>query len=203
MPFKSQAQRRYMYSQHPELAAEFEAATPKGKKLPQHVGDKEKKVASVYEYLAKSAAAPVEPDEEEKPPATTYPGIRDFIAGAAPLPSPLTGAALGVGAREPVYGALRGAASGLGGLAGGLGGLIAGGAGTAGILASAMISPHAAQNVTIKNMLQPESGDWKSKAALMAALLLPAAGAGVGTIGGNLLGGYLARKVLPPPEYQQ
>lgn len=34
MPFKSQAQRRFMYSQHPELAKEFEAATPKGKKLP-------------------------------------------------------------------------------------------------------------------------------------------------------------------------
>lgn len=25
-----------MYSQHPELAKEFEAATPKGKKLPEH-----------------------------------------------------------------------------------------------------------------------------------------------------------------------
>jgi len=37
MPFKSQAQRRYMYAKHPEIAAEFEAATPKGKKLPKHV----------------------------------------------------------------------------------------------------------------------------------------------------------------------
>jgi len=35
MPFKSQAQRRFMYARHPELAAEFEAATPKGKKLPE------------------------------------------------------------------------------------------------------------------------------------------------------------------------
>lgn len=40
MPFKSQAQRAFMYARHPELAREFEAATPKGKHLPQHVGDK-------------------------------------------------------------------------------------------------------------------------------------------------------------------
>lgn len=37
MPFKSKAQRRFMYSQHPELAKEFEEATPKGAKLPEHV----------------------------------------------------------------------------------------------------------------------------------------------------------------------
>ena len=29
-----------MYSQHPELAQEFEAATPKGKKLPLYVKPK-------------------------------------------------------------------------------------------------------------------------------------------------------------------
>lgn len=40
MPFRSQAQRRFMYSQHPELAKEFEAATPKGKDLPEHVKKK-------------------------------------------------------------------------------------------------------------------------------------------------------------------
>ena len=37
MPFKSQAQRGFMYSQHPKLAKEFEKATPKGKKLSEHV----------------------------------------------------------------------------------------------------------------------------------------------------------------------
>jgi len=37
MPFESDAQRRFMYSQHPELAAEFEKATPKGADLPEHV----------------------------------------------------------------------------------------------------------------------------------------------------------------------
>lgn len=42
MPFVSKSQRRFMYSQHPDLAKEFEAATPKGKKLPEHVGNPKK-----------------------------------------------------------------------------------------------------------------------------------------------------------------
>jgi hypothetical protein len=37
MPFKSQAQRGYMYAKHPEIAKEFEKHTIKGKKLPYHV----------------------------------------------------------------------------------------------------------------------------------------------------------------------
>jgi hypothetical protein len=36
-PFKSQAQRRALYAKAPKVAAEFEAATPKGKKLPEKV----------------------------------------------------------------------------------------------------------------------------------------------------------------------
>ena len=43
MPFKSKAQRRYLYSQHPEIAEEFEEHTPKGKKLPEKVKRKTKK----------------------------------------------------------------------------------------------------------------------------------------------------------------
>lgn len=35
MPFKSKAQRRFMYANHPKLAKEFEAKTPKDKKLPE------------------------------------------------------------------------------------------------------------------------------------------------------------------------
>lgn len=42
MPFVSQAQRGFMYAKHPELAKEFESATPKGKKLPYHVARKQK-----------------------------------------------------------------------------------------------------------------------------------------------------------------
>lgn len=36
MPFKSQAQRRYLYAKHPEVAKKFAAHTPKGAKLPEH-----------------------------------------------------------------------------------------------------------------------------------------------------------------------
>lgn len=37
MPFESEAQRRFMFSQHPKLAKEFQDATPKGADLPEHV----------------------------------------------------------------------------------------------------------------------------------------------------------------------
>lgn len=43
MPMKSKAQRRYLHAKEPEVAAEFERATPKGKKLPEHVAKKKKK----------------------------------------------------------------------------------------------------------------------------------------------------------------
>lgn len=48
MPFKSQAQRGFMYSQHPKLAKEFEAATPKGAKLPEHVSMSEGGMACMH-----------------------------------------------------------------------------------------------------------------------------------------------------------
>jgi len=35
MPFKSQAQRKYLYANKPKIAKEFSAKTPKGKKLPK------------------------------------------------------------------------------------------------------------------------------------------------------------------------
>lgn len=35
MPFKSEAQRRYLYANEPEVAKEFASKTPKGKKLPE------------------------------------------------------------------------------------------------------------------------------------------------------------------------
>lgn len=37
MPFKSEAQRRYLWMKNPEVAREFSDATPKGTKLPDHV----------------------------------------------------------------------------------------------------------------------------------------------------------------------
>jgi hypothetical protein len=42
MPFKSAAQRAWMYSHDPKMAARWEAETPKGKKLPEHVKPKKK-----------------------------------------------------------------------------------------------------------------------------------------------------------------
>ena len=38
MPFKSDAQRRWMFENHPEMAKRWAAETPKGAKLPEHVG---------------------------------------------------------------------------------------------------------------------------------------------------------------------
>jgi hypothetical protein len=43
VPFKSEAQRGYMFIHHPEIAKEFAKATPKGKKLPYHVKKDQKK----------------------------------------------------------------------------------------------------------------------------------------------------------------
>ncbi len=37
MPFRSESQRRYLFSQEPEVAREFAAKTPKGAKLPERV----------------------------------------------------------------------------------------------------------------------------------------------------------------------
>lgn len=43
MPFKSKAQRGYLYAHDPKVAKEFQAATPKGAKLPEHVRAKPKR----------------------------------------------------------------------------------------------------------------------------------------------------------------
>lgn len=65
MPFKSQAQRGFMYANHPEIAKEFEAATPKGKKLPEHVaGKKKKKKKASLEDNVKHGLKKSFPEEE-------------------------------------------------------------------------------------------------------------------------------------------
>lgn len=43
MPFRSQAQQRYMYSQHPKIAKRWAQETPNMKNLPQHVEEMEMK----------------------------------------------------------------------------------------------------------------------------------------------------------------
>jgi len=40
MPFKSEAQRAYLWAKKPKIAKEFEKHTPKGKKLPKRVKKK-------------------------------------------------------------------------------------------------------------------------------------------------------------------
>lgn len=40
MPFKSEAQRKYLYANHPEVAKEFAEHTPKNAKLPKRVSKK-------------------------------------------------------------------------------------------------------------------------------------------------------------------
>lgn len=37
MPFKSQAQRKFLFAKHPKIAKEWAEETPKGAKLPDHV----------------------------------------------------------------------------------------------------------------------------------------------------------------------
>ena len=43
MPMKSKAQRAYLHAKKPKVAKEYEAKTPKGKKLPNKVKSKGKK----------------------------------------------------------------------------------------------------------------------------------------------------------------
>ena len=42
MPFKSKAQRRFLFANKPEIAKEFASKTSKGKKLPEKVKKKKK-----------------------------------------------------------------------------------------------------------------------------------------------------------------
>lgn len=40
MPMRSQKQRKFLHLNHPDVAAQFERETPKGKKLPDRVKPK-------------------------------------------------------------------------------------------------------------------------------------------------------------------
>lgn len=42
MPFKSEAQRRFLFATNPKLAKEFAAKTPKGRKLPKRAPKRKK-----------------------------------------------------------------------------------------------------------------------------------------------------------------
>lgn len=59
MPFKSQAQRRFMFAKHPKMAEEFAAATPKNAPLPEHVA---KKMADGGEVQNPDMGASIDPN---------------------------------------------------------------------------------------------------------------------------------------------
>ena len=46
MPFRSKRQRGFLYEHHPEIAARWEAETPKGADLPERVRAKKRKRTS-------------------------------------------------------------------------------------------------------------------------------------------------------------
>lgn len=48
MPFKSTAQKGFLYARHPDLAEKFQAETPKGVKLPGHVKKPADKKITLY-----------------------------------------------------------------------------------------------------------------------------------------------------------
>lgn len=84
MPFKSNAQRAFMYSQHPKLAKEFEDATPKGIQLPEHIkkmaygGETSPKKETLMAMENNPTAGFAEGGEVESDNGT-FKGLRDLI----------------------------------------------------------------------------------------------------------------------------
>ncbi|TMJ00920.1 MAG: hypothetical protein E6G97_18475 [Alphaproteobacteria bacterium] len=73
MPFKSEAQRGWMFSNHPSMARRWQKETTSGKKLPRYVKDKDsKKSAMELLFGVKSAE---DDDSESGPP----PNLRDAV----------------------------------------------------------------------------------------------------------------------------
>ncbi len=66
MPFASNAQRKYLFAKEPEVAKEFAAATPKGKKLPEHV--KKKEASAMLSQILKRNLKVAEMDTPAKEP---------------------------------------------------------------------------------------------------------------------------------------
>lgn len=57
MPFQSEAQRAWMYANKPDMAREWEAETPKGKKLPKYKGVENKEAHKADQERRRSNAA--------------------------------------------------------------------------------------------------------------------------------------------------
>lgn len=58
MPFVSEAQRKFLWSQHPSVAREFASATPKGAKLPEHAPVKHAASDVTDDLLYRTLASP-------------------------------------------------------------------------------------------------------------------------------------------------
>lgn len=56
MPFVSESQKRFMYAKHPDMAREFQAATPKDAMLPEKV-DKKARMGAMQRQLNKGAVS--------------------------------------------------------------------------------------------------------------------------------------------------
>lgn len=79
MPFKSQAQRAFMYAKHPEIAKKWEKHTPKGKKLPKKVKKKKTKKKKTrresLEHKLDVAFGLIKETESNEPQATSRPTL--------------------------------------------------------------------------------------------------------------------------------
>jgi hypothetical protein len=78
MPFKSNAQRRWMYANHPEMAKEWSEHTPKEKKLPEYV-KKSELIESIKFKIAKDLLAGGAADNK---PDSLYPA-KELAKGKA------------------------------------------------------------------------------------------------------------------------
>jgi hypothetical protein len=79
MPFKSEAQRRWMHANEPEMADEWEKHTPKGEKLPERV--KKKKSESVERKLdgalSESGLVPIMEARSHRPAVITMKSLSE------------------------------------------------------------------------------------------------------------------------------
>ena len=70
MPFKSQAQRKWMYANKPKMAKKWEKHTPKGKKLPKKVKKKKRVKKENFERLLDQALGLLDEEQSRKEPTT-------------------------------------------------------------------------------------------------------------------------------------
>lgn len=77
MPFKSEAQRRFMHAKHPKIAKKWERHTPKGKKLPKKVKKKKKKKTSKESFVLKldTALGLINESEPSNAQSTNQPNL--------------------------------------------------------------------------------------------------------------------------------